>query len=248
VDDWETRGARTTYTARRAGRAVRPGASKRSPARATALIIGGVLVGVAVIAVIVSLVGGGSSGTGTAGNASTTHARASGSGASGKVSPAQMSVVVLNGTQTPNLAHHVSAVLQHSGYSRATALNGNPPGANQVTVVQYASGHRADALRVAGSLGVTQVRPMEAAVASLAGSATVAVIVGADKASSSGGGEASGGGAESSGGGAGSAGGGGEASGGGAASSGAGAESAGGGAASSGAGAESSGGAATAVP
>ena len=91
-------------------------------------------------------------------------------------------MAVLNGTETTGLAHRISGNLHQSGYSRATALNGRPPGANQVTVVEYASGHRADAQGVARALGVTQAQPMEGTVASLAGSATVVVIVGLDKA------------------------------------------------------------------
>ena len=56
--------------------------------------------------------------------------------------PAETSVAVLNGTGTTGLAHRISGNLHQSGYSKATALNGRPPGANQVTVVEYASGHR----------------------------------------------------------------------------------------------------------
>ena len=51
-----------------------------------------------------------------------------------------------------------------------------------MTVVEYASGHKADAQGVAQTLGVTQAQPMEGTVSSLAGSATVVVIVGLDKA------------------------------------------------------------------
>jgi hypothetical protein len=102
--------------------------------------------------------------------------------ASGAANSAQTHVVVLNGTGTTGLAHRVSSELRQGGYSRATALNGRPPGSNQVTVVEYAGGHRADAQRVAHALGVTQAQPMEGTVASLAGSATVVVIVGLDKA------------------------------------------------------------------
>jgi hypothetical protein len=92
-------------------------------------------------------------------------------------------VVVLNGTGTTGLAHRISGQLRQSGYTRATALNGRPPGANQVTAVEYASGHRSEAQGVARALGVTQAQPMEATVASLSGSATIVVIVGLDKAS-----------------------------------------------------------------
>lgn len=117
------------------------------------------------------------------------------------VNPAEAQVAVLNGTGTPNLAHRLSASLQQSGYSQATPLNGTPAGSHQTTIVEYTSGHHAEAEQVARALGVTQVQPIEAAVSPLAGSSTVVVIAGLDKAgaggeaSSSGAGEAPSGGA-----------------------------------------------------
>jgi LytR cell envelope-related transcriptional attenuator len=96
--------------------------------------------------------------------------------------PAQLSVVVLNGTTTTGLAARTAEELQQHGYSKAGALTGQPPGANQVTTVQYTSGHSADAQSVAHALGVAQAQPIEGTVASLAPSAAVVVIVGLDKA------------------------------------------------------------------
>jgi hypothetical protein len=96
--------------------------------------------------------------------------------------PAETPVSVLNGTETTGLAHRISSSLQQSGYSQAAALTGRPPGANEVTVVEYATGHKADAEGVAHTLSVSNVQPEEQAVAVLAGSASVVVIVGADKA------------------------------------------------------------------
>jgi hypothetical protein len=102
-----------------------------------------------------------------------------------------MHVAVLNGTSTTGLAHRLSASLQQSGYSQATALNGTPPGSHQVTVVEYVAGDRADAKLVAQALNVSEVKPLESSVATLAGGATVVVIAGIDKAGSAGeGGEA----------------------------------------------------------
>jgi hypothetical protein len=95
---------------------------------------------------------------------------------------AETTITVLNGTETAGLAHRVSTSLQQRGYSQAAALAGRPPGANQTTAVEYASGHQADAEAVARSLSVRAAQPVEAAVAPLAGSADVVVIVGADKA------------------------------------------------------------------
>ncbi len=95
-------------------------------------------------------------------------------------------MAVLNGTSTAGLAHRLSASLQQSGYSQATPLNGTPPGSHQTTVIEYASGHRADAAQVAQALGVSGVQPMEASVSTLAGGSTVVVIAGLDKAGSPG--------------------------------------------------------------
>jgi hypothetical protein len=102
--------------------------------------------------------------------------------------PAETAVAVLNGTSTSGLAHHLAADLQQGGYTRAVALAGVPPGTHAKTVVQYARGHRADAQAVAKSLNVTQVQAIETTIASLAGSATVVVLAGADQASLLGGG------------------------------------------------------------
>jgi hypothetical protein len=163
------------------------------------LIVGGVIVVVLAIALVVSSGGGGKSagkgsagGQGAAKNASSTttsaqtHKQQASShhseSAAPAVSPAATSVAVLNGTNTTGLAHRLSTNLQQSGYTQATALNGTPPGSHATTVVEYTSGHRAEAQAVASSLGVTQVQPMETAVASLAGASTVVVVAGADKA------------------------------------------------------------------
>jgi hypothetical protein len=177
------------------------------------LVGGAVIIGVVAVVLVVSSLGS-SSGTSptttatTAAHPSAHHTHTSTSASSRPsetsaptVSPAEAQVAVLNGTGTPNLAHRLSASLQQSGYSQATPLNGTPPGSHQTTVVEYTSGHRVEAARVAQALGVTQVQPIEAAVSPLAGSSTVVVIAGLDKAgaggeaSSSGAGEASSGGA-----------------------------------------------------
>jgi hypothetical protein len=170
------------------------------------LIVGGVIVGVvALVIALTSLGGGSSSGHGSAATGTTTtgakakrkhttgaHASTHGEASAPAASPAETHVVVLNGTSTPELAHKLSANLQQSGYSQSQPLNGTPPGSHPATVVEYASGHRADAAHVAQALEVTRIQPMEAAVSSLAGSATVVVIAGLDKAAPpvSGGGEA----------------------------------------------------------
>ena len=96
--------------------------------------------------------------------------------------PAETTVSVLNGTETTGLARQLSSELQQSGYSQATPLFGRPPGSNEVTVVEYASGHEAEAEAVAHTISVTHVQPIEQAVAGLAGAAKVVVVIGADRA------------------------------------------------------------------
>jgi hypothetical protein len=104
--------------------------------------------------------------------------------------PAETSVVVLNGTATTGLAHHLASDLQQSGYTRALASAAVPPGTHQSTVIEYSSGHRADAQGVARTLNVTQVQAMDPTISGLAGSATVVVLAGADQAAQLGGGGA----------------------------------------------------------
>jgi hypothetical protein len=162
------------------------------------LIVGAVIIGVVAVVLVVSSLG---SSSGTSPTTATTaaaptrahHTHTSTSAAARPseasapvISPAEAQVAVLNGTSTPNLAHRLSASLQQSGYSQAAPLSGTPPGSHQTTVVEYSSGHRAEAAQVAQALGVTQVQPMEAAVSPLAGSSTVVVIAGLDKAGAAG--------------------------------------------------------------
>jgi LytR cell envelope-related transcriptional attenuator len=158
-----------------------------------------VIVGVVAVVLVVSSLGGGSSGKSAARTAAATttahvhHAHPSTSASAhpsesstSAVSPAETQVAVLNGTSTAGLAHRLSSSLQQSGYSQATPLNGTPPGSHQTTVVEYSSGHRAEAAQVARALSVSQVQPMEASVSPLVGSSTVVVIAGMDKAGAGG--------------------------------------------------------------
>jgi hypothetical protein len=159
-----------------------------------------VIVGVVALVVAVSALkgGGGSKTTATQSSSSsvasetqTTPRHRSGSARAGAANPGEMTVVVLNGTSTAFLAHHLAADLQQDGYTHASASGGVPPGTHAITVVQYTSGHRADAQAVAKALNVTQVQAIESSTATLAGSpATVVVLAGADQAAQLGGGGA----------------------------------------------------------
>lgn len=161
------------------------------------LVVGGLIVLAAVLVVAFTALGGSSGGkASTSTVAPANHSAAAPAKRSHKasskqpaktpaVSPAETTVAVLNATEAEGLAHRTASVLQQSGYSQAAALNGKPPGSGQVSIVEYASGHQAEAEGVAHSAGVSHVQPMEAAVAALVNSASVALIVGADKATQS---------------------------------------------------------------
>jgi hypothetical protein len=164
------------------------------PRRRIFLIAAGAVVIVALVVVL--LVGGGSSPSKTASSPSHgtpgvtvtstggKHATSTKKKAAAAITPpAETAVTVLNGTETEGLARRIAGQLQQGGYTQAVASFNRPPGANEVTVVEYSSGQQANAEAVAHSLAVSHVQPMEQAVAVLAGSAKVVVIVGADKAS-----------------------------------------------------------------
>jgi hypothetical protein len=157
------------------------------------LIVAGIAVGVLAIVLALTQIGGSShspakASTSTVGPAAPAahktapkHHKAAAKPAA-PANAATIPVSVLNATETNGLAHRVSSELQRAGYSQAAPLAGRPQTGGQATVVEYAPGHQADAEAVAHSLSVSQVQPVEAAVAAVAGSAGVVVIVGADKA------------------------------------------------------------------
>jgi hypothetical protein len=155
----------------------------RSPARATLLIVGSVIVAVVLLLVVVSALKGSGSG-GAPSGPTTVNTQSPNNGKSHNilVSPAATAVTVLNGTDTNGLAHHLATDLQQSGYGRAEASSAVPPGTYSTTVVEYTDGHRSEASGVAKALDVTRVQPISATTASLASSAMVVVVAGADQA------------------------------------------------------------------
>jgi LytR cell envelope-related transcriptional attenuator len=158
----------------------------RSPGRATALIVAGVVVGVVLIVLLISSITGGgaskhnsssTSGSPTAENTSQTTS----------TNPGAVSVSVLNGTETTGLAHKLATQLKQGGYSHANPVGGgHPPGVfpYPTTVVEYAGGHEAEAKHVARTLGVSSsyVRSLDSATQSLVHGASVVVVAGSDQA------------------------------------------------------------------
>jgi hypothetical protein len=175
----------------------------RSPARTrTAVVAGLVLAAIVVIGLVVVLGKGGSSphtSTGQSAQSTTTskHTRKHKKSTAAS-NPATLAVSVLNGTETPDLAHHIAGVLNQSGYSLAKPLDGLPPGTYPKTLIEYTNGHEADADSVAHVLGKpsSNVMPLNPATQSMTDGASVVVITGVDESTSVSNGEASVGGGE----------------------------------------------------
>ncbi len=151
------------------------------------MALGAVLL-VAVVAIALVVITSGTSTSGSPTNASrTTNAPAVKHGAA--FSPSSVTVAVLNGTATNQLAHHVAARLAAKGYREgriATAANQT----EATTVVAYLPGakNRTDARHVASALNLrsTAVQPIDQTSQQVACpppgacSANVVVTVGAD--------------------------------------------------------------------
>lgn len=163
-----------------------PASSGASPARRIVLAVVALLLvaAVAVALVLITRNGGSSSPTS---HPRTTNAPASRQTAA--FSPAAVTVAVLNGTSTNQLAHHVAAKLAADGYREgriATAANQTLT----ASIVAYLPGakNRTDALHVARSLNLrsTAVQPIDQGTQQVACpppgacGANVVVTVGAD--------------------------------------------------------------------
>ena len=98
----------------------------------------------------------------------------------GAVEPSSVTFSVLNGTQTDGLAKQVADKLEAEGFRRGNVTNATEQQKAE-SVVLYAQGHRREAAVVARKLGITQIEPVDPASQSLAGDATVIIIVGADQ-------------------------------------------------------------------
>ncbi|MBV9917704.1 MAG: LytR C-terminal domain-containing protein [Solirubrobacterales bacterium] len=129
----------------------RTSGGRRRPSRVilagvlTLLVIGGIVAGVLLLT---RGNGSGSHAKATAQAQNTTAAHRSGSAA---VTPASLTVTVLNGTAISQLAHRVSQKLSRLGY-KPGKVDTAADQTRTATVVAYLPGHRAGALAVASSL------------------------------------------------------------------------------------------------
>ena len=151
-----------------------------------------VVVGVIAALVIVTSSSGGSKSP-SSGSAATTNAPATGhsKGKAASSSPSTVTVAVLNGTDTSDLAHRVAGRLGSAGYRQGAIATASDQ-THTATIIGYTAGHRSNALAVAsalhlGSASVQPVDPTAQAVACPppnACSASVIVTVGSDLANS----------------------------------------------------------------
>jgi hypothetical protein len=169
-----------------------PPRAKRSGASRAFLVALGLLgvVAVAAVLLIVTSTGGGGRTASTA--ASTTNAPKSRHRTTrpAAFSPSTVTVAVLNGTATANLAHQIGLRLGSAGYKQGKIATASDQ-TQTATVVGYLPGHRRDALAVAASLklGPASVQPVDqsnqavACPPPAACAANVVVTVGSDLAS-----------------------------------------------------------------
>ena len=94
-------------------------------------------------------------------------------------SPAAVTFSVLNGTGVAGQAKQVADDLEAAGYRRGNVTNASAEKAE--SVVLYAQGARPEALAVARRLEITQTEAIDSASQTLAGDASVVVVVGADQ-------------------------------------------------------------------
>ncbi len=97
------------------------------------------------------------------------------------VDPSQVTVAVLNGTTVEGLARTIGDEIQAAGFQLGNVTNAAEQGERAESAALYAPDHKADARAVARKLKISQIEPIDAESQSLAGDATVVVIVGLDQ-------------------------------------------------------------------
>jgi hypothetical protein len=100
------------------------------------------------------------------------------------LNPKSITVAVLNGTTVTGLAATVADKVEQAGFTRGNTTNALTQGQQAESVVEYSKGNLRAAQLVAKKLGISQKEPIDPQTQSVAGDATVTVIVGADKATS----------------------------------------------------------------
>jgi LytR cell envelope-related transcriptional attenuator len=104
--------------------------------------------------------------------------------ASRSLKPSEIEVTVLNGTAVDGLAGTYGDMVERKGFELGAVTNSRSSFAD--SVVMFSQGNGREAHRVATSLQISRVRPMNSEIASLSAGAPVAVVIGEDNASTAG--------------------------------------------------------------
>jgi hypothetical protein len=104
--------------------------------------------------------------------------------ASRSLEPSEIEVTVLHGTAVDGLAGTYGDMVERKGFELGAVTNSRSSFSESVVMFQQGDGPAAH--RVADSLQISQVRPMNSEIASLSAGAPVAVVIGEDNASTAG--------------------------------------------------------------
>jgi hypothetical protein len=104
--------------------------------------------------------------------------------AASAVKPNEIEVTVLNGTAVPGLAATYGDMVEREGFQLGAVTNSSSSFVDSVVMFEPGSGREAH--KVAGVLGISQVRSMTSDIAAVSAGAPVSVVVGEDNASSAG--------------------------------------------------------------
>lgn len=104
--------------------------------------------------------------------------------ASRSLKPSEIEVTVLNGTAVDGLAGTYGDMVERKGFELGAVTNSRSSFTD--SVVMFSQGNGREAHRVATSLQISRVRPMNTEIASLSAGAPVAVVIGEDNASTAG--------------------------------------------------------------
>jgi hypothetical protein len=104
--------------------------------------------------------------------------------ASRSLKPSEIEVTVLNGTAVDGLAGTYGDMVERKGFELGAVTNSRSSFTD--SVVMFSQGNGREAHRVASSLEISRVRPMNSEIASLSAGAPVAVVIGEDNASTAG--------------------------------------------------------------
>jgi hypothetical protein len=102
------------------------------------------------------------------------------SGRSAPVVPGEITVAVLNGTSVPGAAAQIGEDARQDGYNLGPVTNSSS--SFDQSVIMFQAGREREARQVSRDVGIRNIREMTPEISGLAGPATVAIVVGQDRA------------------------------------------------------------------